>query len=262
MWKVCEFVKVREMDIEFYSHYMNSLEAKAEPSWQYDEMKSCGAKFNRLFYAGRYDKHHQKFRDYEKECREIMAQLALDPDQRVIDMGCGTGAFAIHAAKYFQKIFAVDISQVMLRRARKKARKAGLDNVEFFQGGFLTYQHSAEPVDAVVSVLVLHHLPDFWKLVGLRRLGQMIKTGGKLYLFDVVYSFDVAHYESCFKRLIESMVERTGPKMERALKEHFRREYSTFGWVMEGLFEKAGFEIETADYKDDFFAAYLCTKKG
>jgi hypothetical protein len=30
---------------------------------------------------------------------------------------------------------------------------------------------------------------------------------------------------------------------------------------MEGLLERAGFQIEEADCKDDFLAAYICTKK-
>ncbi len=254
-------MKVREMDIEFYRQYFNTLEARGGPGWQYDETKSCGAKFNSLKCARRHDKQHRKFRDYQKESQEIMAQLAFDTDRTVIDMGCGTGAFAIHAAKYFQKVYAVDISNAMLRRARRKAKRAKLGNIEFCKGGFLTYIHNAEPVDAVVSVLVLHHLPDFWKLVGLRRLAKMLNAGGKLYLFDVVYSFNVEYYESCFKRFIESMVDRIGLVMKQAMEVHFRQEYSTFSWVMEGLIERAGFEIETTDYKDDFFAAYLCTKK-
>ena len=41
----------------------------------------------------------------------------------VIDMGCGTGAFAIHAAPYYRRIHAVDVSQAMLCRARRKARE-------------------------------------------------------------------------------------------------------------------------------------------
>ena len=249
------------MDIEIYRHYSSALEAKLDPGWRFDEVKSCGAKFNSFVYAGKYDKQHSKFRDYEKESEEIMSLLALEPQGTVMDMGCGTGAFAINAASYFKKVYAVDISQAMLKCARKKAKKAGLKNVEFCHGGFLTYQHCAEPVDAVVSVLVLHHLPDFWKLVGLLRLGQMLKTGGKFYLFDVVFSFNVEHYESCFKGFIESMTDRTGPEMKQAMESHFSREYSTFGWIMEGMLERAGFAIEKADYKDDFFGAYLCTKK-
>lgn len=249
------------MDIEIYWRYSKALEAGRGSGWRFDEMKSCGSKFNNIFCAARYDKQHRKFRDYEKESEDIISLLALEPQETVLDMGCGTGAFAINAAKYFKKVFAVDISQAMLRCARKKAARDKLDNIEFLHGGFLSYKHYAEPVDAVVSVLVLHHLPDFWKLVGLRRLGQMLRTGGKLYLFDVVYSFNIASYESSCKRFIESMAERTGAEMKSAMESHFSREYSTFGWVIEGMLEKAGFEIEKADYKDDFFTAFLCTKK-
>jgi putative AdoMet-dependent methyltransferase len=259
--KVCKMIKVREMDIDIYWRYSKTLEAGRGSGWRFDEMKSCGAKFNSLFCAGRYDKQHRKFRDYEKESEQIMSLLALDSQGTVLDMGCGTGAFTINAAKCLKKVYAVDISQAMLRCVRKKAKAAGLKNLEFCHGGFLTYRHCAEPVDAIVSVLVLHHLPDFWKLVALRRLGQMLKTGGKFYLFDVVYSFNITSYESSCTRFIESLTERTGDEMKSAMEIHFSREYSTFGWIMEDMLEKAGFEIEKTDYRDDFFAAYLCTKK-
>jgi putative AdoMet-dependent methyltransferase len=254
-------MKVREMDIELYRQYFNTLEAGGDPKWRYDERKSCGTKFNSLMCARKYDKQHQKFRDYQKECREIIALLDLNSQRTVMDMGCGTGAFAINAARYFRKVYAVDISDTMLRFARKKAARAKLNNIDFFQGGFLTHQHCAEPVDAVVSVLVLHHLPDFWKLVGLRRLGRMLKTSGKLYLSDVIYSFDVEHYETRFDGFIQSAVGCVGDDMKKGMEGHFSQEYSTFGWIMEDILDKAGFAIETADYKDDFFAAYLCSKR-
>jgi hypothetical protein len=33
------------------------------------------------------------------------------------------------------------------------------------------------------------------------------------------------------------------------------------GWIMKGLLEKAGFRMQTAEYPDEFLAAYLCTRK-
>jgi len=253
-------MKVREMDIEFYRNYMNSLETQVHPKWQYDEMKPCGANFNSVTVARAYDKYHQRFRDYKAESGEIIALLGLEANQTVIDMGCGTGTFAIHAAHHCRKVYAVDISKAMLRQARRKSRKAKLDNIEFHHGGFLTYEHETEPVDAVVSVFVLHHLPDFWKLIALRRLAQMLKTNGKLYLFDVVFSFDIAGYESCIEGFIQSTIERMGIEGSKGLYTHFRQEYSTFGWIIQGLLERAGFKIEKVDHKDSFMAAYLCTK--
>ncbi|MGD2094179.1 MAG: methyltransferase domain-containing protein [Phycisphaerales bacterium] len=254
-------MRIREMDIEFYRNFSDIMENKCEPGWQYDEMKFCGVKFSSAKRARAYDKSHQRFRDFERESEEIIALLGLDADHTVLDMGCGTGAFAIHAAKHLKKIYAVDVSKAMLRRARRKAKKANLDNIEFYHGGFLTYEHKAEPVDAIVSSRVLHHLPDFWKLIGLKRLAQMLKTNGRLYLHDVVFSFDITNYESSIKGFIESMTEKLGLQSREVLKIHFRQEYSTCGWIMQGLLERAGFMIDKADYKDDFKAAYLCTKK-
>ena len=250
------------MDIELYRNYMNTLEARSGPIWQYNETKPCGVNYNDVWRAWIYDRCQQSFRDYKAESDQIIALLGLGTDATVIDMGCGTGAFAIHAAKYFKKVIAIDISKAMLKRARKKARKARLGNVEFCNGGFLTYTHNVEPVDAIVSVTALHHLPDFWKMIGLQRLARMVKMGGKVYIKDVVFSFDPARYKSRIKAFIQLMTNRTEPGMKWDLETHFRQEYSTFGWIMEGLLERAGFKIDKADYKDDFFATYLCTKKG
>lgn len=254
-------MKVREMDIEFYRGVFNSLEAGREPGWQYNEWKPCGIKYNNVLCAMSYDIHHRTFRDYQRESEQIISLLDLGPDQTVMDVGCGAGAFAIHAAERCRKVYAVDVSKAMLRCARRKARKAKLDNIEFHHGGFLTYDHRADPVDVIVSTLVLHHLPDFWKLAGLKRLAQMCKAGGKLYLFDVVFSFDMTDYESRLNRWVKSTTERIGPVFASEVKTHLREEYSTFDWVMEGLLERAGFVIETANYGDDLTAAYLCTRK-
>jgi len=249
------------MDIDFYRYYARTVEAARGPVWQYDERKFCGANFNSFFLARHYDHYYETFRDYRREAEQIVAALGLGNSATVLDMGCGTGAFAVHAAPHYRKVHAVDIARAMLGRARRKARKAGVTNIEFHHGGFLTYEHADGPVDAVVSVLALHHLPDFWKLVGLHRLASMLKPDGRLYLFDVVFSFDISRCESSVERFIEKMSVRTVPDGCRAAQTHVREEYSTCGWIMEGLLERAGFRIDDADYKDDFLAAYLCTRK-
>lgn len=249
------------MDIDFYRHYARAVEAARGPAWRYNEMKPCGFNYNNFLLARTYDTHHQMFRDYRKEAEQIVGLLGCDPCATVIDMGCGTGAFALHAAPHYRGIHAVDVSRAMLRRARRKARRAGLSNIEFHHGGFLTYEHQGPLADAAVSVAALHHLPDFWKLVGLHRLASMLKPNGCFYLFDMVFSFDVAQHESAAGEFIRRMSTHLGPDGQTESEIHLRREYSTCPWIMEGLLERAGFRIDEADYKDDFLAAYLCTRK-
>ncbi|MBP7052605.1 MAG: methyltransferase domain-containing protein [Phycisphaerae bacterium] len=238
-----------------------SAEAASRPAWQYDEMKPSGVNYNDACLAENYDTRHTQFRDYRREAEQIMTALGLGASATVIDMGCGTGAFALHAARRYRKVHAVDVSQAMLDLACAKAQEAQLTNIEFHRGGFLTYEHRAEPADGIVSTVALHHLPDFWKCVGLHRLAQMLKPGGRLYLFDVVFSFEIERYETAIAQFISTMSESMGPTGRAEPETHVCDEYSTCHWIMEGMLERAGLKIDTITYMNEFLAGYLCTKK-
>jgi len=230
------------------------------PNWQYDEFKQCGVDFSDPAEVVRYDKRHRKMRDFKKETQSIIEQLAISDKDTVIDLGCGTGAFTLNAAQNCKKIYAVDVSKAMLDFCKNKCRQEGIRNVEFRNAGFLTYKHKAKPVDAIVSRLALHHLPEFWKLVALRRMASMLKQDGRLYLFDIVYSFKINDFKKAMKRWIE-ITSKTGCRdFKKGIEIHIGREFSAFDWVMEGLLERAGFKIIKCDYKEGFFAGFLCRK--
>ena len=113
------------------------------PKWTYDEMKQTGVDCSSVEQVQRYDDMHQRFRDYEKDSDAIIKLLELNSNSTVIDMGAGTGAFALHAAKHCRKVYAVDVSLAMLERCRKKGEEIGFSNVLYCHGGFLTYGHEA-----------------------------------------------------------------------------------------------------------------------
>ena len=94
---------------------------RAVPSWLYNEWAK-GVDYNDTAIAAEYDNHHAKIRDYEKDARLVMQRLDLQPGHRVIDLGCGTGAFAIPAARICRKVYAVDISRAMLDRCAEKGQ--------------------------------------------------------------------------------------------------------------------------------------------
>src|SRR4030095_10381045 len=64
---------------------------------------------------------------------ELIRRLNLKPQERVLDLACGTGYIAIEmAGKVPQgKVVGVDLSSLMIRRAREDAQAAGRKNVEF-----------------------------------------------------------------------------------------------------------------------------------
>jgi SAM-dependent methyltransferase len=146
----------------------------------------------------------------------------------------------------------------MLSLLRVKAldRSAPLEIVE---GGFLTYEHGGEPADLVYSRYALHHLPDFWKAVALGRMRRMLRPGGILRLWDVVYHFTPDEAEARIEQWCATGSSDEDGEWSRAeLEEHVRDENSTFTWLLEPMIRQAGFEISDVSYSGDgFFAKYL-----
>jgi len=123
----------------------------------------------------------------KKEATDIIEAICLGEKQSLLEIGTGTGNFAIEAAKHCNKVYAIDVSSAMIAYAKQKAQTAGISNISFFQAGFLSYEHNGFPLDIIVSNLALHHLPDFWKMIALKRIYKLLKNGGIFYLGDVVF---------------------------------------------------------------------------
>jgi len=232
----------------------------SSPAWQYQESGHPGADFDALSES--YDQRMQKCRNVQGEIKEILDYIDPQQDQAILEMGTGTGEFALAAASRCHKVYAVDLSLGMLRYAEKKAQARGVVNVEFLPGGFLTYCHQGEPLAAAVSQLALHHLPDFWKQIALIRLADMLKPGGRLCLRDVVYSFSPADHQKFFEEFFSSESERTKGDHEfvGSIVSHVKNEYSTMDWIMQGMMERAGFQTEKVKHSRGFFSLYLCRK--
>ncbi|HYV17285.1 MAG TPA: class I SAM-dependent methyltransferase [Conexibacter sp.] len=232
----------------------------ARHGWIADELEHAGRENLDAAHAARYD---------DKEDAGAAAELAtlrrlgLDRSATVVDLGAGTGQFALAAAGAFARVVAVDVSAVMLDRLRAKLRRDGSENVECVTAGFLTYEHRGAPPDLVYSRYALHHLPDFWKAIALRRIAELLRPGGILRLWDVLYGFEPAEAEAHIEQWIaQTASDALGDGWTRAeLEEHVRDEHSTFTWLLEPMLERAGFVIEEAERSDDrIFARYTCVK--
>lgn len=240
---------------------MKGLQITPAPKWQYNEMKFSGVDYSGIDVVAAYDSMHKKFRDYAKSSEEIIRRLSLDSNSTVIDLGSGTGAFALHAAKKCRTVYAVDISAAMLEYCRQQAEREGLTNIVFCQGGLLTYEHVAELADAAVCVAVLHHLPDFWKVAALTRCCRMLKPAGRLYLFDIVFPSTEISLQQRIDEWIKAIETMADARLAKEAVIHARDEFSTYDWIMEGILRISGFRIDAAEYGKGFQTGYVCIKK-
>jgi len=225
-------------------------------SWWLDEVASAGRENLDGEHASQYDAKEDAGAEAELM---LLKQLGLTEQSQVVDMGTGTGQFALNVAAACTRVVAVDVSPVMLAVLRAKVNASGLSNVEVVQGGFLTYEHKGHPADFVYTRYALHHLPDFWKALALQRLRDIIRPGGVLRLWDVVYSFAPAEAASRLDAWCATIGHEVKDGWTRAdLEEHIRDEHSTFSWLLEPMIEHSGFQIEDAVYSPDgIFAKYV-----
>lgn len=126
-------------------------------------------------------------RGKEGEMREKALRLAhLSSGENVLDIGCGTGTLAIAAKRQVGpkgRVCGIDASPEMLARARKKARRAGLE-IEFRNALVESMPFPADQFDVVLSSMMLHHLPGKLRQRCAAEVRRVLKSGGRLMAID------------------------------------------------------------------------------
>lgn len=110
----------------------------------------------------------------------------LRPGEQVLDVGCGTGILtqlAAEAVGVSGKVVGIDPSVPMIALARQNAVRAR-SQAEFKLGVVERLQFEDNRFDAVLSSLMLHHLPAGLKREGLSEIHRVLKPGGRLLAVD------------------------------------------------------------------------------
>jgi len=231
-----------------------------QPPWLYDESRQVGTDYADPANVAAYDTQWQAVRNIDQEIEVVARSLNLSSSGTVWEIGCGTGEMSIGLATRCRHVYASDISTAMLTLARRKATDNGIRNVTFEPGGFLSGFAPPEPVHGVVSQLVLHHLPDLWKLPALQRIAHRLQPNGRLFLRDVIYPSGVPDYNAYFAGLIAAIRREGGDTLARETIVHIREEHSTFAWIIEEMLRQAGFSV-AEKMAERFTTVYICIKQ-
>lgn len=117
-----------------------------------------------------------QFNKREMICRKLQLQAG----QRILDVGCGWGAFVVHAAKeHGARAVGITLSPEQARGARERAEREGVgDLVEIRVMDYRELRD--EPYDAIASIGMVEHVGEERIDLYAQQLATMLKPGGRL----------------------------------------------------------------------------------
>lgn len=140
--------------------------------------------------AMKFDPHKRKKLSSEERKAlltppKTLAALGYDAGLDFADIGCGTGLFTFPAAEIGgrdARIFAVDISELMVNEVQSRARAEGYTNIQTIQSGEYNFKLASESADFLLICTVLHEVED--KLRFLREAFRICRPGAVIAVIE------------------------------------------------------------------------------
>lgn len=110
---------------------------------------------------------------------------ALEPrlTDQVLDVGCGSGQFAVAIAPLVGRVVGADLTPAMLDKARVQQQKAGVANVTWLQADSVALPVADGAFDIVTSRSMLHHAAD--PAATLAEMRRACAPGGRIAVLDL-----------------------------------------------------------------------------
>jgi ubiquinone/menaquinone biosynthesis methyltransferase len=111
--------------------------------------------------------------------RDVLAQAAIAPGQRVLDLATGTGDLALAAASRGASVVGLDLAPRMIRLARAKP---GAGRIRFIVGDMGSLPLPPASVDVVTTGYGLRNVPDLER--ALAEIARVLRPGGRFLSLD------------------------------------------------------------------------------
>ena len=113
----------------------------------------------------------------------LMEVLQPTTDLQLLDVGCGTGLFALSLAAGVGQVTGIDLTPEMLDQARALQAELGISNIRWQQGDVLPLPFDDEAFSIVVTKATFHHMTD--PAAVLAQMRRVCAPGGRIAVSDL-----------------------------------------------------------------------------
>ncbi|HLW55352.1 MAG TPA: class I SAM-dependent methyltransferase [Candidatus Angelobacter sp.] len=144
--------------------------------------KKLQQEFNQWAAAGRGDEMEHHHSDITEQA---LALMDLQPSDRVLDLGCGTGWASRRIARVATRgeVVGLDVADEMLRRAQQAS--SGIGNLRYVWGSAESIPAADASFDKILSVESFYYYADQGK--ALDELHRVLAPGGQLFILINLY---------------------------------------------------------------------------
>jgi len=140
-------------------------------------------------------------------CGNPTALANIKKGDVVLDLGSGAGFDSFLAVKkvgYKGKVFGIDMTDEMLEKAKKLAKKYGYQNVEFIKADIENLPLEDEFFDIIISNCVINLAPNKYKVFS--EAYRVLKKTGRMYVSDIVLLEELTREQKSDEELIAGCV--------------------------------------------------------
>lgn len=134
--------------------------------------------FNQRHIAALESENRKTWQNPEK----ILELLDLKLNHVAVDLGCGSGFFAVPLSRKVKKVYAIDIQQEMLDFLEQKIRRLNIGNIETLLSMEDEIPLEKESVDFLLSVNTLHEFHDKEKMIS--EMQRVLRADGQVAMVD------------------------------------------------------------------------------
>ena len=117
--------------------------------------------------------------------KELLKEINLSGNESVLEFGSGVGSFAKQLASKLQpqgQLTCVDVSPKLLDHTKGKLKN--YSNIGYFQGDITNSSFPDNSFDIIVSTWVLHHVEKSLLEQTIKKLGDLLKENGKIFIIE------------------------------------------------------------------------------